>query len=260
MRRYLFSLMPGIVASLAVAPRCAMRLPMVAASSPMRHGPATASGAAAAVPLLILRGGSALAGEASGSQLAARALGWTLSAAALSVYTPIIGELVTNGKAPESMSDSTWALQSLGFATFVIFHVRMGFPLSTYVDFAALCVQSVAILGLSMFYRKRWSPMAALPIGGAIAAIALPVRGLRVLQVASTAITTWALLPQILSNFRARSRGGWSAISAGLSTAGNAGRLFTTVTLADSNLLLLGQFTAGLVLNGMLLVQSLIWD
>ena len=206
---------------------------------------------------LVLRGGSAADG---GAAVGARAVGWALSAAAVTLYLPMIAELVRNKKAPESMSATTWSLQLTGFALTVVFHVRMGFPLSTYADFVALGVQSLVILVLSMVYRKKASPLAALPVVGLTAALLAPLKGLKALQAASAVVTTWALLPQIVSNFRSRSRGGWSAVAAGLSTVGNAGRLFTTATLADGNLLLMAQFAVCFLLNGCLLVQSLVWD
>ena len=55
------------------------------------------------------------------------------------------------------------------------------------------------------------------------------------------------------------SGGGWSPISAGLSTGGNAARIFTTVQLAGGNKLLMGQYFLGFLLNGLLLGQSLVW-
>ena len=51
-----------------------------------------------APPLMALRGGS------SASQVAAQVLGWTVSAAALSVYTPMIAELLSKKEAPERRS------------------------------------------------------------------------------------------------------------------------------------------------------------
>ena len=42
----------------------------------------------------VLRGGEITATAASPQALVASALGWTLSAAALSIYTPMIAELV----------------------------------------------------------------------------------------------------------------------------------------------------------------------
>ena len=72
-------------------------------------------------------------------------------------------------------------------------------------------------------------------------------------------VITLALLPQIVKNFQLRSGGGWSPISAGLSAGGNAARVFTTLKLAGGNPLLLAQYGCGLVLNGVLLAQSLFW-
>ena len=37
-------------------------------------------------------------------------------------------------------------------------------------------------------------------------------------------------------------------------------QMFTTLKLADANLILIGQFGVTLVLNSVLLVQSLVWD
>ena len=206
---------------------------------------------------LVLRGGSTAAGSTA---VGARLVGWVLTAAATTLYVPMIAELVRNQKTPESMSATTWSLQATGFVLTVVFHVWMGFPLSTFADFAALGVQALVILVLSMVYRKKANPIAALPVAGLTAAIVAPLDGLKALQAASAVVTTWALLPQIVSNFRSRSRGGWSATAAALSTIGNAGRLFTTITLADSNVLLLAQFAVAMLMNGCLLVQSLVWD
>ena len=63
----------------------------------------------------------------------------------------------------------------------------------------------------------------------------------------------------VLRNFKAKSRGGWSLVSAALSTVGNAIRVFTTVTLANANPLLLAQFLLGTALNGILAIMCLIW-
>jgi hypothetical protein len=95
-------------------------------------------------------------------------------------------------------------------------------------------------------------------------------------------------------NFKAKSRGGWSLVSAALSTVGNAIRVFTTITLANANPLLLAQarlatapgsrdpplavpadhvvlklplfifsscpqFVLGTALNGILAIMCLIW-
>ena len=147
----------------------------------------------------------------------------------------------------------------MGFVIFVTYSIRSGYPLSTFLDFAALGVQSVVLLVLASFYCKKVEPVLVLPVAGLFAATLSPAAALEKLQLGSAAITTLALLPQIVSNFRARSRGGWSPVSAALSTIGNTIRCFTTITLANANPLLLFQFTMGALLNALLLVQSLIW-
>ena len=204
---------------------------------------------------MLLRGGTV-----DHTVLGAQVVGWCITGAAITLYVPMIAELVRNQKAPASMSATTWSLQLLGFTTTVIYHVRMGYPLSTFADFAALGVQSLVILTLCMHFRKRVTPFAILPLFGLIYGLLAGPSGLRSLQVVSAAVTTWALLPQIVRNVQAKSRGGFSPSAAALSCVGNAGRLFTTLKLADANLILIGQFGVTLVLNSVLLVQSLVWD
>ena len=48
-------------------------------------------------------------------------------------------------------------------------------------------------------------------------------------------------------------------ISGTIATVNNAIRVFTTLTLADANPLLLVQCVTRCLLNGVLLVQSLVW-
>ena len=184
-----------------------------------------------------------------------------MSLAALNLYTPMIIELLQKREQVASkLSTTTWALQLLGFVVFVVYHIRSAYPISTYLDFAALGMQSFIILGLTSFYRKRMDALVLAPILGLIAAVFAPASALQTLQLAATLLTTFALMPQIIRNFAGRTRGGWSPISAALSTAGNAVRVFTTLTLADANPLLLGQFLAGTLLNAILAVQSVVWD
>lgn len=118
----------------------------------------------------------------------------------------------------------------------------------------------------------------------------------RAAQTAATAITTISLLPQVSRNFRFRTRGfrvqkrgprrpratcatrigegracaahvpsarvlrngGWSPISALLSCGGNLIRIFTTLTVTKSRLLLVS-FGIGTALNTVLLTQTLLF-
>ena len=93
-------------------------------------------------------------------------------------------------------------------------------------------------------------------VGGSLALSGAALQGL---QVAATVTSTWALVPQCVRNMRSRSKGGWSVWSGTIATAANAARIFTTLALADANVLLLVQFSARCCLNAVLLVQSLVW-
>jgi hypothetical protein len=88
----------------------------------------------------------------------------------------------------------------------------------------------------------------------AAGAAGLPDVALSALQLAATVSVTGALLPQLWLNARRRSSGGWSPVTAGLSAAGNALRVFTTLQLTRDVLLLAG-FLAGFAVNAALLAQ-----
>ena len=86
----------------------------------------------------------------------------------------------------------------------------------------------------------------------------LPPWALSTLQLAATISVTGALIPQLLLNARRRSSGGWSPLTAGLSAAGNAVRIFTTLQLTQDPLLL-GGFVAGFAVNAALLAQIYVY-
>jgi hypothetical protein len=204
--------------------------------------------------LLALRDG----GRELNEQLAT-GLGWVIATGALALYVPIICNLLKAGSAPESMSFTTLSLMLLGVCVQVVYHVRMGYELSTFGEMIGLGVQTLIMLSLVSFYRRRVSIVTALPVIGLCAALTVPHDALQHLHLSSAMLTTFALIPQILSNAAARSSGGWSPISAGLSTAGNGARCYTTLMLADGNPRLLFQFGFSLVLNAVLLWQTLAW-
>jgi len=206
--------------------------------------------------LLELRGGDDA--KFDPSKLLATVIGWSLSSAAFLIYTPMIISTL-RARSAIGMSAATWSLQLSGFLIFVIYHVRNELPLSTYMDFAALAIQAAVLLAMICIFQSRLYAVAVLPPISLAAACLLPKQGLQRLQAVSTFLTSAAPLPQILQNFASLSRGGWSPISAGLSTVGNTMRVYTTLKLADGNRLLLVQFGVNAFMNGVLLLQSLLW-
>jgi len=180
----------------------------------------------------------------------------------MAIYAPMIVSLIAS-KDGSGLSRTTWALQLLGFSAALVYPSRKGFPLSSFADMIALTLQAFVILVLSAYYEG------AITLPGAVAAAALPIVLFLVttraplgvctaVQAAASATMTVALVPQVVKNFAARSSGGWSRTSALLSTGGNAVRVFTTLQLTKDPILL-GQFVAGTVLNGLLLAQTFLF-
>ena len=130
-----------------------------------------------------LRGGESA--TMSAQTVVASALGWTMSVAALNLYTPMIAELIKKKEEnAQKISTTTWSLQLLGFIIFVVYHIRSGYPLSTFLDFAALGVQSLVILVLASVFREQgFDALVLLPVVGLGAAVYLPVSALQSLQV-----------------------------------------------------------------------------
>jgi mannose-P-dolichol utilization defect protein 1 len=198
------------------------------------------------------------------SEVLARGLGWAISGASMSLYLPIAANIVRTRSAA-GLSIATWALNTLGFFAALVYPLRRGFPLSSFFDTVCLTVQSVLVLALIVLYRGSRAEGVALVAGLGACGLAFaatltlaPAWSLVMVQAAATVSMTVALLPQILKNAVRRSSGGWSRSSAALSTVGNGIRVFTTITLTGDRLLLAG-FTAGLLLNGILLTQTLLW-
>jgi mannose-P-dolichol utilization defect protein 1 len=74
-------------------------------------------------------------------------------------------------------------------------------------------------------------------------------------QILATVLNTSALLPQLKQNFDLQSSGDYSAVTVSLASAGCVARIFTTMELADGDLLILLNYGVALLLNTSLLLQ-----
>ena len=98
----------------------------------------------------------------------------------------------------------------------------------------------------------------AVPMLAALAA-RLPQWSIGAAQAAASATMVVGLLPQIRRNFARRTGGGWSPITAALAASGCAARIFTTLTLAGADKVMLAGYASGLATNGVLLAQTIIY-
>lgn len=232
--------------------------PLGACSPPLVRGPRARPRAAARCVAL------PAAAQSSVADVAARSLGWAVTAGSLTIYLPILIGILRRRSA-RGLSLSTWALQLCGYAAALVYPVRKRFPPSAYFETVALGVQSVLVLGALVALEKpRGWPLACAACALVLCACALGVRlaplwALTAVQAAAAVSVNGALIPQLVSNVRRRSSGGWSVITAALSTAGNGARVFTSVQLTSDWLLVAG-FCAGFALNAAMLSTTLLYD
>lgn len=220
----------------------------------------------------------------------ARLLGYAMTFGALGVFLPIIFRMLATGSAA-GFSRLTWGMQIVGcaasglqtmarvqplhcppslptppcrYAAFMVYPVRSGYPLSSYVEYICLLAQSLTVNCLIRVYAGV-SPLSvaagALAFGGALGAAlrGMPMPAAQLCAPIATGLLSASLIPQIARNFAAQSSGGWSAITAGLGVAGNVIRLYTTMQLAGGDRLLLAQFGIGTLLNAVMLGQVVVW-
>ena len=89
--------------------------------------------------------------------------------------------------------------------------------------------------------------------------VSRPPEVLALAQGGSAALSTAALVPQLLLNAERGDPGGYSPLTAGLACAGCSIRLFTTNQLAGGDPVLFYSFALALAFNGALLAQILFY-
>jgi len=187
-----------------------------------------------------------------------------MTAGALSMFAPVIWNILS-AKSALGLSRTTWSLNLLGVSGVLAYNVHKGIPLANYIESIFLMAQSLLINALLLYYGmglpavRVVAAAAAYVATGALFLRQLPDRLFTPMQALATAVYSWALIPQIVGNFAAKTSGGWSPITAFLSMAGNAARIVTTLNVAKGEKMLLVQFLSGMLLNCVLLVQSLVW-
>jgi mannose-P-dolichol utilization defect protein 1 len=187
-----------------------------------------------------------------------------MTAGAFAIYLPIISNIIV-ARSSLGLSQTTWAMNLLGVSGILAYNLHRGIPLSNYVEFFLLALQSLAINAMLQFYAGG-TPLPTV-LGAAAAYVGTIVGTCRILpaglfaplQAAATVVYTAALVPQVVSNFATRSGGGWSPITALLATLGNSARVVTTLRLAQKEPMVLLQFLWGAALNFCLLLQCLVW-
>ena len=109
-----------------------------------RSHAAVALTAAAAAQAAIVAPATATVGN-----MIAKALGYVIAIGSLAVYLPIVISLLQK-KSADGFSVATWVFNLMGITLAVIYPLKKGFPLSTFVELVIMVVQSTGILGNSL--------------------------------------------------------------------------------------------------------------
>jgi mannose-P-dolichol utilization defect protein 1 len=194
--------------------------------------------------------------------LIARALGGVMAGGALLLYTPIISNLL-RAKSGEGLSTQTWIFNLLGFTSAILYPMKRGFPVSTYIEGIALCFQSVTVLALLAHFNGQMKEFLAGMAAYTLATVFLsgpivPDKYMYVFQILATIFGNYAQIPQILLSYKQK-KSSWSFISAFLSTAGNLIRVYTTLILTKDPYILVGHIL-GASTNAILLAQIVLYS
>lgn len=191
------------------------------------------------------------------TQQLASMLGYSMASLALALYLPIILSILKAGNA-DGISIATWISNCLSFSLAMLYPIKKGYPISTYIETIGLNAQAFVVLGLACWYKGIFTQY----LVGASAVIAafgltltrpIPDKVLSSIQATRVAIDGYSLLPQILLNYQQR-KFSYSEITASASAVGNLIRVFTTLTLVKDPLVLAG-YVMGAASNLVLLLQ-----
>ena len=188
-------------------------------------------------------------------------LGYAVVAGATTVKLPQIITLLRSHSAA-GLSHTTYLVETFGYAYNLAFHIRAGYPVSTYGDFLMLGVQNLFILALLFTYTDRMAPRGWLVLSAFVAGTLLcahadspvPLVWLERLCGLNVAIVIASRLPQIYANWQRQSTGNLSLPTCVGLFGGATARVLTTLQSVKNNTILAGYVVSAL-LNLVLVLQ-----
>ncbi len=190
----------------------------------------------------------------------ATALGYLIGLGSLMLYTPIAVRLFRQ-KSADGTTMVTWMMKLSSYTCTDLYSLWKHYPISTYIDTLVITFQAAIVLTLVVIYQQRyrdhalWGFIIAFSSGSLYLYFLAPPKILALGQLSSAGLNTGALIPQFLLNYKNKTKGDYSPVTAALATVGCAVRLFTIQQLADSDSILFFSFGSALLLNIGLLSQ-----
>jgi len=200
------------------------------------------------------------------SLVISKLLGYLIIAGSLILKVPQILKIV-GAKSAEGISLSSVILELFGFLISCAYSFRKGFPFGTYGESAFIIVQNLIIIYLIFFYGQGVNIQFFAITFGYLAALyvfifnpmnVIDMGLLTTLQGSIVLIVLASRIPQIWTNFSAKSAGQLAFLTWFLNFAGTAARVFTTIQQTQDQVILFS-FLVSLVLNGIIVFQILFY-
>lgn len=168
---------------------------------------------------------------------------------------------VISAQSGDGLSIVTLLVETFGYIYNLSAHYRMGYPVSTYGDFAVLALQNFILIMLVQRFAGKPSTgvatVSAMVFGvGLMCSSAFPVGILKALTLANLPVTFAARIPQIAKSYKNKSTGSLSIVTCCGMFLGSCARVFTTLQDVDSVNILMG-YLASASLNGVVAGQVL---
>jgi len=195
--------------------------------------------------------------------LISKTLGYGIIAGSLILQAPQILKII-NAKSVAGLAAISYWLQLVGYAITFAYSFNAGFAFSTYGESAFILVQNLIIVYLIHKYRRQLTPLfyaeivVFLGFTYALVSGTVPLGTLSYLQGFTIPIFCFSKIPQIWSNFTNKGVGQLSFVTAFLTFAGSAARVFTTFKEVPDNIILAG-YVIGSVLNLIIVLQFLLY-
>lgn len=189
--------------------------------------------------------------------------GYGIILGAVFVKFPQILKIVQAGNV-EGINPSMFITETISYTITACYNLRMGYPFSTYGENVALTVQGVILILLMFHYMKQLNifffSCAAIYIAMVAASLAnmVSTEMLTYANMSTIPLMIFSRIPQIMTNFKNKSTGQLAFITLLLNFVGVSVRLFTVFTEVDDPLILLS-ILLGVLLNGILLIQTLLY-
>jgi hypothetical protein len=193
----------------------------------------------------------------------AKGMGYSIGIGSFLMYTPIAIRIFRQ-KHANGLVITTWWLKIIHYILSDIYSLRHHYILSTWSEALVLTIESLVVLFLVAFYQKQiytihpfWIMIVIFLFASNYVYTKVPIQIISFGQLSSCIIGNAALVPQFYYNYSNQSKGDYSPITCILAGVGCFIRIFTTVILNNSDLILLLTYSMSLITNLTLVIQIL---